>query len=606
MITTASLYLSYELRFAPNMLADLQAERVDVLFWFIPLNLACLAISKHFSILLSYYRLTDAIRTVFSMLLVAFFSLLLNLLSAEDLLPGSISHIRSNAVIMANFTLSTLFLTGFHTFFRLYHERVDQRTRKNLIPTAIIGAGDTGSLLLNEFKVHKNMKMTPVLFIDDDKDKIGRSLGGIRVEGPTSNLERLKNKYNFKQVIIAIPVELNRKRVGEIAELAAKLDLNPTIVPSFSQLSQGGLSALNLRPVELQDLLERTPARLDSAQIAEMIMDKVVLVTGAGGSIGSELCRQIAARNPRLLLLVERCEVLMFKIEQELLQAGYGALVKPLIADINDETRMRKIFGHYEPSVVFHAAAHKHVPLMESQPSEAIKNNSLGSWFLASLASEYKAERFVLISTDKAINPTNAMGASKRMAEILLQALSTKPGNTTRFMAVRFGNVLGSSGSAIPIFKEQIRNGGPVTVTHPEMQRYFMTIPEAVGLVLQCGTLGEGGEIFVLDMGKPIKIVDIARNLIELSGLQPGVDIEIKFVGLRPGEKLFEEIQHEGEHFAETKHESIVRFMPDVFPDYDYGVKTVETLKRATESCSKEELKNLLNQLIPEYKPYLD
>jgi FlaA1/EpsC-like NDP-sugar epimerase len=328
------------------------------------------------------------------------------------------------------------------------------------------------------------------------------------------------------------------------------------------------------------------------------------MVTGAGGSIGSELCRQISAFNPKRLLLVEQSEVQIFQIEQELVERGFGGIVLPLVADILDQPRVRYIYNRFRPEVIFHAAAHKHVPMMELQPSEAIKNNTFATAFLTELSLEFNVDHFVLISTDKAINPTNVMGASKRMAEVFLQAFAAANPGKTKFMAVRFGNVLGSSGSVIPIFKKQIAAGGPVKVTHPDVTRYFMTIPEAAGLVLQAATQGMGGEIFVLDMGKPVKIVDLARQLIELSGFRPEEDIDIEFTGLRPGEKLFEELSHQGENITTTDHPKIMRFVTHPQP-LDEVRLFLDQLHQELHTAEPDQIKLLLKKALPEYEPYL-
>ncbi len=376
-------------------------------------------------------------------------------------------------------------------------------------------------------------------------------------------------------------------------------------MPSMWDLASGRVQASQIRPVELEDLLGREPVGLDSEQIKDMLQDRVVLVTGAGGSIGAELCRQIANRASKRLILVDHSEVQLFQIEQELIGLGHSSVILPCIGTVLDQERMGWILRTYRPALVFHAAAHKHVPMMEHQPVEALKNNTFGTLRLAHLASQYQVEKFVFISTDKAVNPTSVMGCSKRLAEIAVQAQQQRPGNTTKFCAVRFGNVLGSSGSVIPTFKRQIAEGGPVTVTHPEVMRYFMTIPESVGLVLQAASQADGGEIFVLDMGQPIKIVDVARQLIELSGFRPGVDIEIKYVGLRPGEKLFEEFQHHGEQFQATPHKRIFRFVcqPATPPQVEEWMKQ---LSERLVPGSRDEIKQFLTQIVPEYAPYLD
>ena len=347
----------------------------------------------------------------------------------------------------------------------------------------------------------------------------------------------------------------------------------------------------------------RAPIKLQTENIRSILEGRIVMVTGAGGSIGSELCRQIAAFNPERVLLLEQSEVQIFQIEQELISLGYAGIIVPLVADILDGPRMNFIFQRYHPQVVFHAAAHKHVPMMENHPGEAIKNNAMGTRHVAELSLEYGVQRFVLISTDKAINPTSVMGATKRLAEIYTQGLAAANPGSTKYMAVRFGNVLGSSGSVIPTFQKQIAAGGPVKVTHPDVERYFMTIPEAVGLVLQSAALGEGGEIFVLDMGKPVKIVDLARQLIELSGLKPGVDVEIQFTGLRPGEKMFEELSHDTENCVQTAHPEIMRFVCQ-----PAAIKVIQEqlaeMNKGIDEADALQLKRLLNKAVPEYTPF--
>jgi FlaA1/EpsC-like NDP-sugar epimerase len=375
-------------------------------------------------------------------------------------------------------------------------------------------------------------------------------------------------------------------------------------VPSIYELTTGQADVAHLRPVELKDLLGRDQVLLESNEIQRVLQDKVVLVTGAGGSIGSELCRQIAAYGPQRLLLLEQSEVQLFQIEQELFNLGYGARIVPLIADLLDYPRVEQIFLQFKPQVIFHAAAHKHVPMMELQPGEAIKNNSLATMQLAEIAQNNNTDSFVMISTDKAINPVNVMGASKRLAEICVQSLHAAKPQGTRFMAVRFGNVLGSSGSVVPLFNKQIAAGGPVTVTHPEVTRYFMTIPEAVGLVLQSATQGQGGEIFLLDMGKPVKIVDLARQLIELSGRVPDKDIRIEFTGLRPGEKLFEELSYEGEHISQTTHPKIYRLECQAAPLREVR-QILNELVCQSDLVDRIEIKRLLKKAVPEYQPQL-
>jgi FlaA1/EpsC-like NDP-sugar epimerase len=446
--------------------------------------------------------------------------------------------------------------------------------------------------------------MRPIAFLDDDKTKHRWHIHGVHVMGTPEILPYLKNKLGIRKVILALP-SASRRRIKELIELSRECGIEADIVPPVSEIASGKVLANQIRPIELQDLLGREPVELDSERIGDMLRDKVVMVTGAGGSIGSELCRQIASKGVKMLLLVEQSEVQLFPIEQELINRGYGGSICALIADILDESRMESVFERFKPEIVFHAAAHKHVPLMEAQPGEALKNNTLGTAMIAAQASRYGVERFVFISTDKAINPTNVMGATKRMAELMIQSIQARENNSTKFMAVRFGNVLGSSGSVIPVFKKQIAEGGPVTVTHPDVTRYFMTIPEAVGLVLQSATLGSGGEIFVLDMGEPIKIIDVARQLIELSGFQPEIDIAIKFVGLRPGEKLYEELQHDAERLAKTDHSRIRCMISEKGNPCFVDTVTCQVRSNIL-TMSRSELKNMLHQFVPEYTPFFE
>ncbi|HEX9784464.1 MAG TPA: nucleoside-diphosphate sugar epimerase/dehydratase [Opitutaceae bacterium] len=465
----------------------------------------------------------------------------------------------------------------------------------------IIGVGDTGAALVSDLLNKRNFGMIPSFFLDDDSYKWDRRLHGVRICGPISMLPEVARKEGISEIIITIPGAGPRK-VQEVISLAHGAGLKTNIVPSMAQLAAGDVQVNRFRPVELEDLLGREPAVLDSAGIDELVRNHVILVTGAGGSIGSELCRQILDRSPKRLLLVDQSEVQLFQIEQEFVGRGVDGVVVALVADILDSARIQEILDEYRPATIFHAAAHKHVFMMERQPAEAVKNNFLGTFRLAQAARQFEVRRFVLISTDKAINPTSVMGASKRLAEYAILGNHSHPDNRTKFMAVRFGNVLGSSGSVIPIFRKQIAAGGPVTVTHPEVTRYFMTIPEAVGLVLQAATMGEGGEVFVLDMGTPMKIVDVARQLIHLSGYKPDTDIELKFVGLRPGEKLYEELQHTCENLAGTAHPRVMQLKGKVL-DWDEVERCLAEIAGSVYTADGDELKHLIRKWVPEYTP---
>jgi FlaA1/EpsC-like NDP-sugar epimerase len=551
-----------------------------------------------------YFRLHDALRMVFALSLATLVILLLPFVSGTNGPTATLGLPRSVALV--DFNLSLLLFVGFRVSIRTLRERFTGEHKvahASMERIAIVGAGNAGEQLASDLLSHRGHGLQPVCFLDDNAEKHGLEINGIPVEGAPRNFPALVEKYGVTEVILALPAQ-SAKRIREISALAVASGLRVLVVPSLTELAGGRVRATDLRPVSVEDLLGRSPAQLDDTAIEAMITGRTVLVTGAGGSIGQEICRQVALRHPGRLIMLDQCEALLYQAEQDLIAAGGGALICPVVADVTDEMRMREVFARHRPALVLHAAAHKHVPMMEPQPGEALKNNTLGTALVAALASEYAVTRFVLISTDKAINPTNVMGASKRLAEMVVQSMQGRPGNITQFVAVRFGNVLGSSGSVIPIFRKQIATGGPVTVTHPEVKRYFMTIPEAVGLVLQSATQGEGGDILVLEMGQPLKIIDVARQLIELSGFRPDIDIEIKIVGLRPGEKLVEELQHHGEQYRTTKHERIFRFVASGTPyeALDGLLSDVRALLPQEKSACKQGLK----RLVPEYVPYLD
>ncbi|TDM20916.1 polysaccharide biosynthesis protein [Macrococcoides canis] len=425
-----------------------------------------------------------------------------------------------------------------------------------LIPTLVVGAGRGGNLLIHQMLSTPTMGMKPIVAVDDDINKKNIELtDGIKVRGTTKDIHNLVTKYDIKRIVIAIP-SLEKIKLNAIHKTAAETGAEVLIMPNIDDIMAGRLEVSQLKKVEVEDLLGRDPIELDDQGILEQIENKTILVTGAGGSIGSELCRQVVKFKPRRLVLLGHGENSIYLINEELNKKLLGSVeIIPLIADVQDRERMFEQMLKYKPDIVYHAAAHKHVPLMEYNPTEAIKNNVIGTKNTAEAALNAGVSRFVLVSTDKAVNPPNVMGATKRVAEMVIQALD-KESVTTRFVAVRFGNVLGSRGSVIPKFKQQIEAGGPVTVTHPEMTRYFMTIPEASRLVIQAGALANGGEIFVLDMGEPVRIVDLAKNMIKLSGFSED-DIKIEFSGIRPGEKLFEELLNEDEILPEQVYPKI-------------------------------------------------
>jgi len=468
----------------------------------------------------------------------------------------------------------------------------------------IIGAGEVGAGLCSELKHKARLGMRPVAFLDDDVSKIGRYVHGVLVADVVDVLAEVAKRYAAHKVIIAFP-SASVGRVRAVAKMASEAGLRVDTVPALTDLVAGRAQMTQLRPVELEDLLGRDTVDLNSDQIRAMLAGKRVLVTGAGGSIGRELVAQVLAYVPASILCIDQAELAIFDLQQEVLQQNDPAgLSQTLILDVHEVVEVEKVFKSFQPEVIFHAAAHKHVNLMEAQPVEALKNNFFTTAGLARLASASGVERFILISTDKAINPTSVMGASKRLAELSLLEQQGVAGNTTKFMAVRFGNVLGSSGSVIPIFKRQIAAGGPVTVTDPEVTRFFMTVHEAVGLVLQSATQGDGGEIFVLDMGKSMKIVDVARQMIALSGYIEGEGIEIEFIGLQPGEKLYEEVQHLSETLQPTNHSRVMRFVAEG-PRADSIESIATALGSASSVSDPNEIKRTIQRFIPEYTPYV-
>ena len=443
---------------------------------------------------------------------------------------------------------------GIRLSYRVVISLFGNHSRKAAKRIMIVGAGTSGSVILKEMTTSSLVNGCVVCFVDDDKNKAGKFLNGVPVAGNRNDIPRLAEEYKIDEIYIAIPSASAKERKA-IIEICRETGCQVKILPGIYQLINGEVNIAKLRNVEIEDLLGRDPIRVNLDEIMGYVSGKVVLVTGGGGSIGSELCRQVASHNPKQLIIFDIYENNAYDIQLELKEKYPDLDLVVLIGSVRNTHRIETVFEKYRPDIVYHAAAHKHVPLMEDSPNEAIKNNVFGTYKTAKAADKYGTSRFVLISTDKAVNPTNIMGASKRMCEMVVQMMNAR--SKTDFVAVRFGNVLGSNGSVIPLFKKQIEQGGPVTVTHPDIIRYFMTIPEAVSLVLQAGAYAKGGEIFVLDMGEPMKILDLAKNLIRLSGYTPDVDIPIVFTGLRPGEKLYEELLMNEEGMQDTPNKLI-------------------------------------------------
>lgn len=464
----------------------------------------------------------------------------------------------------------------------------------------IVGAGSAGAMVIKELRNHNTLKSMPVAIVDDDPKKKGQNINGIPILGDRGDIAKICKKEKIDEIIIAIP-SANKKEIRDIVNESRITKCKTKIVPGMYELIDGQVSIQKIREVEIEDLLGRDEIKLDMDEICNYLKGRKVLVTGGGGSIGSELCRQIARFEPEELIILDIYENNAYDIQNELLRNYDDLNLKVLIASVRDRNRIEEIMKNDRPDVVFHAAAHKHVPLMEENPAEAIKNNVFGTLNVAEIAHKYNVKKFVLISTDKAVNPTNVMGATKRICEMIVQSINKE--SDTEFVAVRFGNVLGSNGSVIPLFKNQISEGGPVTVTHPKVIRYFMTIPEACQLVLQAGSMAKGGEIFVLDMGEPVKIIDLAKDLIRLSGFEPDVDIPIKFTGLRPGEKLFEELLLDEEGISNTGHNKIFIGKP-IFTDYDYLIKELEELKEVSGMGKDGNVKENIKKIVPTYSPY--
>jgi FlaA1/EpsC-like NDP-sugar epimerase len=478
--------------------------------------------------------------------------------------------------------------------------RMLDRADGELTRTLIYGAGAAGLALMWELRRNETLKCDVIGLIDDDPYKASLNLQGKRVLGTGKSLGALVRKHDIKRVLIAIPSATGQQMVG-ILEYVLAAQVEYKMVPSLGELIQDAELGKQIRDVAVEDLLGRKPVRLDQQSIRERIQGKVVMVTGAAGSIGSEICRQIAPFRPLALIGFDEAETPLFQIDRELRKSFPHLVFHPEIGNITRPDTLRRVMQKFHPSILYHAAAYKHVPMMEEHVFAAVENNIFGTWQVAQAAAKYGVEDFVMISTDKAVRPTSMMGATKRVAELVIRALQQETG--TKFVAVRFGNVLGSNGSVVPIFKEQIASGGPVTVTHPDMTRYFMTIPEAAQLVLQAFSMGEGGEVFVLDMGESVKIVDLARNLILLSGLQPDKDIKIEFSGVRPGEKLFEEVNLTDECLIPTAHAKIRSYVCPLDVDARQIRAHLQTLKHIVEVQDVAGLVLLLKELIPDYNP---
>jgi FlaA1/EpsC-like NDP-sugar epimerase len=540
-----------------------------------------------------YFSVADTVRVTYGNVLGSLVAGIVIFLVGPANFPRSI--------YLLDLILSFLVTGGLRLLVRILMEARSKNGAATGRNTVIYGAGDAGVTLLKEIRINSKLSYRVLGFIDDGLDRKGMRVAGLPILGCGDDVEALVEKHHVDLILIAIPSATGAE-MTRILELCYGAEVECKTVPGLGDIIEGGGLAGQIREVAVEDLLGRTPVRLEEARIRATIQDKIVLVTGAAGSIGSELCRQIARFNPAGIVGFEIAESPLFEIDREMREAFPHIPFYPEIGSIQNLARLSEVFSHYRPSVVYHAAAYKHVPLMEAHVFEAIENNVFGTYNLAEAAKSHGVETFVMISSDKAVRPTNVMGASKRIAELLLLGLQN---GGTQFVAVRFGNVLGSNGSVIPIFKKQIATGGPVTVTHPEMRRFFMTIPEASQLVLQASAIGDGGQICVLDMGNPVKIVDLARNLILLSGLRPDEDIKIEFTGMRPGEKLYEELSSLLEDTIPTEHDKVRIFVGNGMPERDMHA-WMESLRAICESRDAGRLVVALKEIVQDYNPSTD
>ncbi len=504
-------------------------------------------------------------------------------------------------VLVLDFLASVFLVCVARLGIRLYQEELRPISAEGVKRVLIVGAGNAAENVIREIHRMKVERYRPVGIVDDDPAKKGIFIHGVAVLGQTSEMRQICEDEEVEEIIIAMPTA-NQKELRQVIDLCTGTKLKFQSLPGVGDLIDGRVTVSQIRPVDINDLLGRDVVDLDCEAIARFIRDRRVLITGAGGSIGSEMCRQICNFKPTKLILVEQAENPLFEIENELNASHPDIPIEPCVADIYDRERIFALWEEQSPEVVIHAAAHKHVPLMERNPCEAIKNNILGTRNVADASCKFAVNEFVMISTDKAVNPSSVMGASKRIAEIYTQTLNGREGCKTQFKAVRFGNVLGSAGSVVPTFRKQIAAGGPVRVTHPEMTRYFMTIPEAAQLVLQAASTGTGGQIYLLDMGEPVKIVDLAKQMITLSGFRPGEDIDIVFSGTRPGEKLFEELRTDGEDIEPTVHSKILIWQsrPN---EWEQITQTLRKLEDLQNSPDGDKIIDVIREIVPEYEP---
>ena len=584
-----AIYVRYNLFFEPQAI-----EFIENIFQYLPVNLILtvivFAVFRLYQGIWKYASASDLVNIILACLVSAVtqtVGMTLMGLRFPRSYPFMYFAVLTAGISIFRFTYRII------AYFRQKQQGLIKEGKTN---TMIVGAGEAGNTLLKELQNSKFVEQNVCCLVDDDPGKIGKYLRGVLVAGNRKDICRLAEEYHIDEIMIAIP-SASHAEIQELLDICSQTSCKLKVLPGIYQLVNGEVSVSKLRNVEIEDLLGREPIDTQVESIMGYVSGKVVLVTGGGGSIGSELCRQIARHEPKQLVIFDIYENNAYDIQQELKRDYPELNLVVLIGSVRNTHRINGVFEKYHPQIVYHAAAHKHVPLMEDSPNEAIKNNVMGTYKTAQAADKYGVSRFVLISTDKAVNPTNIMGASKRLCEMVIQMMNNR--SKTEFVAVRFGNVLGSNGSVIPLFKKQIEEGGPVTVTHPDIIRYFMTIPEAVSLVLQAGARAKGGEIFVLDMGKPVKILDLALNLIRLSGLKPYEDIDIVFTGLRPGEKLYEELLMDEEGLQSTDNKLIHIGKPIDF-DEELFIHQLEELDELSRMDSPK-IKEKVMEVVPTY-----
>ena len=587
--------LSFYLRFDLYFPFYWKLEFVKTLGIFIPLLLIINWLLGLYNITWRYVSVTDVIKNIAGVTLAFLIFLGVGLYGIGLKFPFP---------VYVNIYVFTLIVSGgARSLKRLYQYVLTNLFSKNYPRrrALIVGAGNAGEQIVRDMKRLKDAVAKPVGIIDDDEDKIGTMIHGVKVLGNRNSIPYWVKKLEIEEIVIAIP-SAPAKEIRKIVNIAKSTGVKDIkVLPGTNELVNGNVTIQDVRELSLYDLLGRDPVEIYEDEVESFIKGKRILITGAGGSIGSEISKQVLKFSPSELIFVEFDETDLFKLENQLRKDSHDVIISPVVADIKEQGKLDRIFQEYLPEIVFHAAAYKHVPIMEMHPEEAVKNNIFGTKNLAELSVKYGVKKFVMISTDKAVNPTSVMGATKRVAEYICQVYNGL--GKTEFISVRFGNVLGSRGSVVPIFEEQIKNGGPVTVTHPEMKRYFMLTSEAVLLVLQAGAMGKGGEVFVLDMGEPVKIIDLARSMIELKGLKPDVDILIEFTGPRPGEKLFEELLTAEEGTNSTKHKKIYVAKISEIPDRDLLEGKLRELERCVKSLDRLCIIKILKELVPTYNP---